>query len=153
MKKTIGYARKNIERNNCLWAHPIAVKLQLHHHNLAVEWAIQCIKIYSEKMKPGNYYGLDIFVEKAVEEQNHNNLSASECSDIGQEIWNLTGRDEFQTAIARLWWSIANFKDSHEDNGIMEVISVVDLLLPDKSHYLLDAYLKSAIKISEENDP
>ncbi|MEH1770059.1 hypothetical protein [Nostoc sp.] len=60
-------------------------------------------------------------------------------------------REEIQTAIARLWGSIAAFKDGEDRGGVMETTRAVELVLPDISaRRLLDRYLEAAIIIFEE---
>ncbi len=78
-------------------------------------------------------------------------LTPSQCLEISREIWYLPEREEIQTAIARLWGSIAAFKEGEEHGGIMEAISAVELVLPDISdRRLLDRYLEAAVRICEE---
>jgi hypothetical protein len=61
------------------------------------------------------------------------------------ELWYSPERDDFQTAIARLWWAISNKQD-----GLIEAEMCVELLLPDLSNsLLLDRYLEAAIIIHE----
>ncbi|WP_206757371.1 hypothetical protein [Nostoc sp. FACHB-280] len=60
-------------------------------------------------------------------------------------------REEIQTAIARLWWSIEAFKNEAEHLGIMETTAAVELVLPDISDYhLLFQYLEAAVRIYEK---
>lgn len=84
-----------------------------------------------------------------MEEQNV--LTPLQSNEIGQKIWYLPEREEVQTAIARLWWSIQAFKAGEEHGGIMEAAMEVELVLPDISnHHLLDQYLEVALRICEE---
>jgi len=84
-----------------------------------------------------------------MDEQNV--LTPLQCAEISQEIWYLPEREEIQTAIARLWGSIAAFKDGDEHGGVMETTMAVELVLPDISnHRLLDQYLEAAVRICEE---
>ncbi|MEA5598266.1 hypothetical protein [Rivularia sp. UHCC 0363] len=83
--------------------------------------------------------------------EKQNVLTSLQCLEISQKTWYIPGREEIQTAIARLWGSISAFKDGEEHGGIMEAISAVELLLPDTSNRrLLDRYLEAAVRIYEE---
>lgn len=91
-------------------------------------------------------------MQQAIEEIETSNIfTPLQCDEISREIWYLPEREEIQTAIARLWGSISAFKDGEEHGGVMEITMAVELVLPDISdHRLLDRYLETAIKISEE---
>ena len=78
-------------------------------------------------------------------------LRPLQCNEIGREIWYIPGREEVQTAISRLFWSIEAFLAEEEHGGIMQAIMAVELLLPDLSDRdLLDRYLEAAVRIFEE---
>lgn len=63
----------------------------------------------------------------------------------------MPGKDDFQTAISRLWWSIASFKDGEEQGGIREAVSVVELLLFETFNmHLLYQFLEAAVRIYED---
>ncbi|MBW4455073.1 MAG: hypothetical protein KME55_21490 [Nostoc indistinguendum CM1-VF10] len=149
MKKLIENVKQTIAQKEILWAYPIALKLQKYHYSLAIQWAIECIQIYSSEIKSGKLSQLNKYIQQALSEQNF--LTPLQCNEIGREIWYLPEREEIQTAIARLWWFIAAFKVGEEHVGIMEAISTVELMLPDISdHHLLDRYLEAAVIIFEE---
>lgn len=149
MRQTIENAKQAIAQKKILWAYPIALKLQKYHYSLAIQWAVECIKIYSSEFEPDKLAKLNKYIQQALDSQNV--LTPLQCSEIGKEIWYLPEREEVQTAIARLWWSIAAFKSGDEHIGIMEAISPVEVLLPDTSdRNLLDRYLEAAVRIYEE---
>ena len=149
MKQIIENVKQTIAQKKILWAYPIARELQKYHYSLAIQWAIECIQIYSSEMKSDKLSQLNKYIQQAMEEQNV--LTPSQCLEISGEIWYLPEREEIQTAIARLWGSIAAFKAGEEHGGIMEAISAVELVLPDISHRrLLDRYLEVAVKICKE---
>ncbi|NEU78844.1 hypothetical protein [Nostoc sp. UIC 10630] len=149
MKQVIENVKQTIAQKQILWAYPIALKLQKYHYSLAIQWAIECIQIYSSNTKSDKLSQLNKYIQQALSEQNF--LTPLRCNEIGREIWYLPEREEIQTAIARLWWSIAAFKVGEEHVGIMEAISTVELVLPDISdHHLLDRYLEAAVIIFEE---
>ncbi|MEW5857363.1 MAG: hypothetical protein AB1861_08280 [Cyanobacteriota bacterium] len=149
MKQIIENVKQTIAQKEILWAYPIARELQKYHYSLAIQWAIECLRIYSSEIKSDKLSQLNKYIQQAMEEQNV--LTPLQCNQIGQEIWCLPEREEVQTAIARLWWSIQSFKAGAEHGGIMEAISAVELLLPNTSdRHLLDRYLEAAVRICEE---
>ena len=153
MRKTIDDVKKNILQKEILWeilwAYPIARKLKQSHENLTIQWALECIKIYSFRFKSNNFLSLNLCVQKIL--KSHEILTPLQCFEMGQEIWYLPGREEVQTAIARLWWSMEAFRAGEEHGGIMQAIMAVELLLPDLSDRdLLDRYLEAAVRIFEE---
>lgn len=149
MKELIENVKQTITQKKILWAYPIAKELQKYHYSLAIQWAIECIQIYSSEIKSVKLSQLNKYVQQAIEEQHL--LTSSQCLEISREIWHLPEREEIQTAIARLWGSIAAFKEGEEHGGIMEAISAVELVLPDISdRRLLDRYLEAAVRICEE---
>ncbi|MHC5736107.1 hypothetical protein [Nostoc sp.] len=149
MKQVIENVKKTIAQKKILWAYPIALKLQKYHYSLAIQWAIECIQIYSSEIESEKLSQLNKYIQQALSEPNF--LTPLQCNEIGREIWYLPEREEVQTAIARLWWSIAAFKVGEEHVGIMEAISTVELVLPDISdRRLLDRYLEAAVRIFEE---
>ncbi|MBD2524417.1 hypothetical protein [Nostoc sp. FACHB-133] len=149
MKEVIENVKQTIAQKQILWVYPIALKLQKYHYSLAIQWAIECIQIYSSEIESDKLSQLNKYIQQALSEQNF--LTPLQCNEIGREIWYLPEREDVQTAIARLWWSIAAFKVGEEHVGIMEAISTVELVLPDISdHRLLDRYLEAAVIIFEE---
>ncbi len=149
MKQIIENAKQTIAQKVILWACPIAQELQKYHYSLAIQWAIECIQIYSSEIKSDKLSKLNKYIQQAMDEQNV--LTSLQCHEIGLEIWYLPEREDIQTAISRLWWSISAFKDGDEYVGIMETTRSVELVLPDISdHRLLDQYLEAALRIYEE---
>jgi hypothetical protein len=149
MRKIIDDVKQNITQKQILWAYPIALKLQKYYYSLAIQWAVECIRVYLSNFNPDKLSQLNKYIQQVMDLQNA--LTPLQCSEIGREIWYLPEREEVQTAIARLWWSIAAFKAGEEHGGIMEAISAVELLLPDLSNRrLLDRYLEAAVRIYEE---
>ncbi|MBD2247008.1 hypothetical protein [Nostoc sp. FACHB-888] len=149
MKQVIENVKQTITQKKILWAYPIADKLQKYCYSLAIQWAVECIQLYSSEIKLDKLSKLNKYIQQAMEEQNV--LTILQCNEIGQEIWYLPEREEVQTAIARLWWSIAAFKAGEEHGGIMEITAAVELLLPDISdRRLLDRYLDVALRIWEK---
>ncbi|MBW4570777.1 MAG: hypothetical protein KME31_22950 [Tolypothrix carrinoi HA7290-LM1] len=149
MKQIIDNIKQSITQKSILWAYPIALKLQKYHYSLAIQWAVECIQIYSSEIKSDKLYKLNKYIQQAMEEQNV--LTPLQCNEISREIWYLPEREEVQTAIARLWWSIAAFKAGEEHGGVMEATMTVELVLPDTSNRrLLDRYLEAAVRICEE---
>lgn len=149
MKQIIANVRQIIAQKKILWAYPIALKLQKYHSSLAIQWAVECIQIYSTEIKSNKFSQLNKYIQQAMEEQNV--LTPLQCDEISREIWYLPEREEIQTAIARLWGSIAAFKDGEEHGGVMETTRAVELVLPDISDRpLLDRYLEAAVRICEE---
>ena len=116
---------------------------------MAIQWAIECIQIYSSEIKSDKLFKLNKYIQQAMEEQNV--LTPLQCDEISREIWYLPEREEIQTAIARLWGSISAFKDKEEHGGVMETTMAVELVLPDISERrLLERYLEAAVRICEE---
>ncbi|KYC40273.1 hypothetical protein WA1_27460 [Scytonema hofmannii PCC 7110] len=149
MKNIIENVKQNIAQKKILWAHPIAQELQKYHYILAIQWTIECIKIYSSEIKSDKFSKLNRYIQQAMDEQNI--LTPLQCNGISREIWYLPEREEIQTAIARLWGSIAAFRDGEELGGIVETTMAVELVLPDTSDsHLLDRYLEAAVRICEE---
>lgn len=150
MKEIIENIKQTIaQKRYIMWAYPIVLKLQKYHYNLAIKWAIECIQIYSFEIKPNNLCKLHKYIHKAKEEQNI--LTPLQCDEIAKELWYSPERDDYQTAIARLWWSIYAFKNEDEYGGIMEAVSAVELLLFDTyNQHVLDKFLEAAIRICEE---
>jgi hypothetical protein len=100
-------------------------------------------------MKSNKLLQLNKYIQQALEEQNV--LTSSQCFEMSREIWYLPEREEIQTAIARLWDSIAAFKEGEEHGGVMETTMAVELLLPNISdRRLLERYLEAAVRIYEE---
>ncbi|MDZ7992964.1 MAG: hypothetical protein RM022_023690 [Nostoc sp. EfeVER01] len=149
MKQVIENVKQTIAQKEILWAYPIALKLQKYHYSLAIQWAIECIQIYSSNTKSDKLSQLNKYIQQALSEANF--LTPLQCNEISREIWYLPEREEIQTAIARLWGSIAAFKDGEDRGGVMETTRAVELVLPDISaHRLLDRYLEAAVIIFEE---
>ncbi|MDF2386501.1 hypothetical protein JMG10_33865 [Nostoc ellipsosporum NOK] len=149
MKEIIENVKQTIVQKKILWAHSIAPKLQQYHYSLAIQWGIECIQIYASEIKSEKFSQLNKYIQQAIEEQNV--LTSSQCLEICREIWYLPDREEIQTAIARLWGSIAAFKDGEEVGGIVETTMAVELVLPDISDSrLLNRYLEAAVRICEE---
>ena len=149
MNQIIDDIRQKITPESILWAYPIALKLQKYHYSLAIQWAGECIQIYSSELKSDKLDQLNKYIQQAMEEPTI--LTPLQCNEIGQKIWYLPEREEVQTAIARLWWSLQAFKAGEEHGGIMEAISAVELVLPDISNRcLLERYLEAAVRICEE---
>ena len=149
MKEIVENVKQTIGQKQIFWSYPIVLKLQQLHYSLAVKWVIECIKIYSSKFNPDKLSQLKKYTQQAIEEQDI--LTSSQCHEIARELWYSDEREEIQTAISRLFWSIAAFKDGDEHGGIMEIGSPVELLLPDTSnHQLLDRYLEAARRIYQE---
>jgi hypothetical protein len=116
---------------------------------LAIQWAVECIQIYSSEIKSDKFSKLNKYIQQAMDSQNV--LTPSQCLEISREIWYLSEREEIQTAISQLWGSISAFKDGQEHVGIMQTTASVELVLPDISDYhLLNRYLEAAVRICEE---
>ena len=149
MKEIIKNVKQTIEQKKILWAYPITRKLANYHYNLAVQWVIECIKIYSFERKPNKLSQLNRYIQAAIDSQNI--LSSLESDEVIREIWYISERDDFQTAVSRLWGAISAFKNGEEHGGIMEVTMSIELLLPDIcDHGLLDQYLEAAVEICNE---
>lgn len=149
MRQTIEGIKQKITPKSILWAYPIALKLQEYHYSLAIQWTLECLQIYSSEFKPDNLSKLNKYIQQATEERDI--LTPLQCDEISREIWYLPGKDDFQTAISRLWWSIASFKDGEEQGGIREAVSVVELLLFETFNmHLLYQFLEAAVRIYED---
>lgn len=148
MKQIIENVKQTIAQKKILWVYPIAHNLQKYHYSLAIQWAIECIQIYASEIKSDKLSQLNKYIQQAMNSQNV--LTPSQCLEISREIWYLPEREEIQTAIARLWGSIAAFKDGEEHGGVIETTMAVELVLPDISdRRLLDRYLEAAVRIFE----
>ncbi|WP_256090992.1 hypothetical protein [Nostoc sp. KVJ20] len=116
---------------------------------MAIKWAIECIQIYSSEIESDKLSQLNKYIQQALSEPNF--LTPLQCNEISREIWYLPEREEIQTAIARLWGSIAAFKDGEDCGGVIETTRAVELILPDISdRHLLDRYLEAAVIIYEK---
>ncbi|MEM6404546.1 MAG: hypothetical protein AAF757_30705 [Cyanobacteria bacterium P01_D01_bin.116] len=133
------------------WAYPISLKLQEYDYRLAVRWAIECVKIFTFEYESRNFPKLGKYLQQAIEELNKSALTSSECGEIAKKLWYSPEREDAQTAIARIWWSIQFFRDAHEIDGVIEVGMAAELSLPDLSNRsLLDRYLEIALRIYQE---
>ena len=137
------------------WAYPIALELQKNDYRLAIRWAAECVEMFTLEYEPNNFPKLEKYLKQAIEELNQNSLTSSECGEIAEKLWYSPEREDAQTAIARVWWSIQAFKDGHEIDGVIEVEMAVELSLPDteldiKNHLLLDKYLEIALRINRD---
>ncbi|MCJ8282795.1 MAG: hypothetical protein MJK14_24045 [Rivularia sp. ALOHA_DT_140] len=133
------------------WSYPIAKKLQKYDYRLAVRFAVECVEVFTLEYESRNLPKLEKYLEQAIEELNQNDLTSCECNEIAKKLWYSPEREDAQTAIARIWWSIANFKDKEEIDGIIEIEMAVSISLPDiRNHPLLDRYLEIAQKIYQD---
>lgn len=149
MEEIIKNVKQTIAQKKILWAYPIALKLQKYHYSLVIQWAIECIQIYSSEIQSDKFSKLNKYIQQAMDSQNV--LTPLQCIEISREIWYLPEREEIQTAIAQLWGSISAFKDEEKYLGIMQTTAAVELVLPDISnHRLLNRYLEAAVRICEE---
>ncbi|MBW4505499.1 MAG: hypothetical protein KME64_03150 [Scytonematopsis contorta HA4267-MV1] len=149
MKEIIDDVKQTIAQKQIRWAYPILLKLQKCDYHLAIKWAVECIQIYASEFNPDKLSQMNKYIQKAIEEQNV--LTPLQCMEIAKELWYSPEREDIQTAVARLWWSIAAFKDGEEDEGAIEATMTVELVLPDISNRsLLDRYLEAALRIYEE---
>ncbi|MGB3694447.1 MAG: hypothetical protein WBG70_22840 [Spirulinaceae cyanobacterium] len=149
MKEIIENVRQIMAEKKLTWAYPIALKLQEYDYNLAIQWAIECLQIYSSEIKSDQLSRLDKYVQQAMDSQNA--LTSSQCREISREIWYLPGREEIQTAVSQLWGAISEFKYGEEQVGAMYSSASVELALPNESDYdLLEQYLESAVRICDE---
>jgi|GEM_PF-5696012 len=149
MREITDNIKQTIEQKEIFWAYPIALKLQKSCYHLAIQWSGECIQLYLSEFKPNKLSKLNKYIQQALDSQN--DLTPLQCNEMSQKIWYLPGREEAQTAIARLWWSIRTFKAGEDLGGIREAGVAVELVLPDVSnHCLLDRYLEIAIRIHEE---
>ena len=150
MEEIINDIKQNIA-DKFRWSYPIALKLQQDDYRLAVTWAVECIGIYTYEYEPNNFPKLEEYLKQAMEELNQNALTSLECGEIAKKLWYSPQREDVQTAISRIWWSIQLFKDGEELDGAIEVEMAVGLVLPDiKNHLLLDRYLEIAVRIDRE---
>lgn len=146
MKEIIEDVKTTIQSKQILWSYPIISKLYKYRYSLSIQWVLECLQIYSAEIESKKLSELSEYIDLLIASENI--LTFSDCNKIGQEIWYLPARDEIQTSIARLWWSIASFKSQEEKLGIMECMSAVELLLPDVSNQLLlERYLEAALNI------
>jgi hypothetical protein len=149
MKEIIDDVKQTIAQKQIRWAYPILLKLQKYDYHLAIKWAVECIQIYASEFNPDKLSQMNKYIQKAIEEPNV--LTSLQCVEISKELWYSPEREDIQTAVARLWWSIAAFKDGEEDEGTIEATMTVELVLPDISNRsLLDRYLEAALRIYEE---
>jgi hypothetical protein len=149
MKEIIDDVKQTIAQKQIRWAYPILLKLQKYDYHLAIKWAVECIQIYASEFNPDKLSQMNKYIQKAIEEPNV--LTSLQCVEISKELWYSPEREDIQTAVARLWWSIAAFKDGEEDEGAIEATMTVELVLPDISNRsLLDRYLEAALRIYEE---
>ena len=82
MKQIIDNIKQSITQESILWAYPIALKLQKNHYTLAIQWAIECIQIYSSELKPDKLSKLNKYIQQAMEEQNV--LTPLQCDEISR---------------------------------------------------------------------
>jgi len=119
---------------------------------LVVRWAVECVEIFTSEYEPHNLAKIDEFLQQIVEELNQNNLTSDKCREICKEVWYSPWREDAQTAVTHLWWSMANFKDGEEIEAAKSAGVAVEVVLPDeKNHLLLDRYLKIAQRILTEH--
>ncbi|MEL6461795.1 MAG: hypothetical protein AAFQ91_26780 [Cyanobacteria bacterium J06621_15] len=146
--ETIDDIKQNIAPFSFRWAYPIALELQKNDYRLAIRWAVECVEMFTLEYEPNNFPKLEKYLKQAMEESNQNALTSLECGEIAKKLWYSPEREDAQTAIARIWWSIQAFKDGHEIDGVIEVEMAVELSLPDtENQLLLDRYLESALRI------
>ncbi|MGB3755340.1 MAG: hypothetical protein WBA07_03085 [Rivularia sp. (in: cyanobacteria)] len=136
MEEIINDIKQNIA-DKFRWSYPIALKLQQDDYRLTVTWAVECIGIYTSEYEPNNFPKLEEYLKQAMEELNQNALTSSECGEIAKKLWYSPQREDAQTAIARIWWSIQFFKDGEELDGAIEIEMAVALVLPDIKNHLL----------------
>ncbi|AFY57253.1 hypothetical protein Riv7116_4842 [Rivularia sp. PCC 7116] len=136
------------------WTYPIVNKLQEYDYSLVVRWAVECVQLFTPEYEPYNLAKIDKFLQQIVEELNKSNLTSDECRKIYQEVWYSPWREDAQTAVTHLWWSIANFKDGEESEAARGAGIAVEVILPDtKNHLLLDRYLEIALRIYKKYQP
>jgi hypothetical protein len=153
IKQVIENIKRTIEEKEIILLYPIAHKLQANHCESVIEWAIECIQIYSSETKVNDSSMIDKYIRQLRDSQidSQNIFTSALCENISQEVWSLPDREEIQTAISRLWWSIARFKNGDDELGILEASRSVELLVPYISeHQLLDRYLEAALIIYEK---
>ena len=151
MEEIINDIKQNIA-DKLMWAYPIANKLQECHYSLAIRWAVECIEIFTPEYEPHNLPKIDKYLQQIVEELNQNTLNSLDCYEIYMKIWYSPEREDAQTAVTLLWWSIANFKDGNESSGARDAGAAVEVILPDITNSpLLDKYLEVAQRIYQEH--
>ncbi len=152
MKEIIDDIKQNITPSKIFWAYPIALKLDEYGYSLAIQWAIECIKIYGYEFNPDKLSQMSKYIQQIDE---RDTLTASQCVEISREIWYLPEREDVQTAVAQLWGSISfKYGDEEGEYRARDIASVVELLLPDVfNRSLLDKYLNTAQRIYEEYSP
>jgi hypothetical protein len=123
MKEIIDDVKQTIAQKQIRWAYPILLKLQKYDYHLAIKWAVECIQIYASEFNPDKLSQMNKYIQKAIEEPNV--LTSLQCVEISKELWYSPEREDIQTAVARLWWSIAAFKDGEEDEGAIEATMTV----------------------------
>lgn len=149
MKDIVENVKQTIAQKEFLWAYPIVLKLQKYHYSFVIKWVVECIKIYSSEFNPDKLSQLNKYIQQLIEEQNI--LTSSQCREIAKKLWYSLEREEIQTAISRMFWSVAVFKDGEDYDGVIEAVMAVELLLPDIFNgLLLDRYLEVAVRICEE---
>ncbi|BAY81288.1 hypothetical protein NIES267_07640 [Calothrix parasitica NIES-267] len=150
MEKIINDIKQNIE-DIIFWSYPITSKLQECDYSLVMRWAVECVEIFTSEYELRNFYKVDEYLTQVLEELNQNNLTSDKCREIYQEVWYSPWREDAQTAVTHLWWSMANFKDGEEIEAAKAAGVAVEVVLPDaKNHLLLDRYLKIAQRILTE---
>ncbi|VEP17512.1 conserved hypothetical protein [Hyella patelloides LEGE 07179] len=164
MKEATDKTRKYLEQSEaCLfWSLSIIRELCKHDHNLAIQWAAECIRIRLSECEPEQITKLDKYIQQALDEQN---ISVSECVEIGRTIWYLKpGRNRSQTAVARLWWALGDFSADNKDRGIREINSAIWLVSTEdelvsldrlkrryiNNYRLSELYIEAALKIYNE---
>ena len=151
MEEIINDIKQNIEEK-IFWSYPITKKLQECDYSLVVRWAVECVEIFASEYELRNFYKIDEYLTRILEELNQNNLNRDECREIYKEVWYSPWREDAQTAVTHLWWSIANFKDGEEIEAAKSAGIAVEVVLPDvKNHLLLDRYLNIAQRILTEH--
>lgn len=137
------------KEDSYLWSNLIVGELIKKDYNLAVQWVSKCIQSYLFNFKPSRYIELNDYVQQALDSQKV--LNASQYQEIGLKIWNLTDRENAQTAVSRLWCAIAAFKLGYDDAARRELAVSVFLLFSDKFDFnRFDLYITKARKIYEE---
>jgi hypothetical protein len=56
MRQIIDNAKQKALQNQIIWAYPIALKLKEYNYTLSIQWAMECIQIYSSNLKDGGIY-------------------------------------------------------------------------------------------------
>ena len=146
--ETIDDIKQKIAPFTFRWAYPLALELQKYDYRLALRWAVECVEIFTLEYELNNFSKLEKYLQQAMEELNKNALTSWECGEIAKKLWYSPEREDAQTAIARIWWSIQCFKDGHEIDGVSEVEMAAELSLPDtENQLLLNRYLEIALRI------